>query len=102
METLKEFRKILMDQRIVIYTDHLNLLYNNEVSQRMVRWRQLLEEFGPCKIRHINGIQNVVTDGLSKLVMKPKAYDLLPLEEPLPRLEYVNFLKSNRKSASTC
>ena len=36
-ETLKEFRNILMGQRIIIHTDHLNLLYNKEASQRMIR-----------------------------------------------------------------
>jgi len=92
VETLKEFRNILMGQRIVIHTDHLNLLYNKEASQRMIRWRQLLEEFGPREIRHVKGVKNLVADGLSRLDMEPKAYDLLPSEDPLPRLEYVNLL----------
>ena len=50
VETLKEFQNILLGQRVIIHTDHLNLLYNKEASQRMVRWRQLLEEFCPTEI----------------------------------------------------
>ena len=58
----------------------------------MIRWRQFLEEFGPREICHVQGVKNLVADGLSRLDMEPKTYDLLPSEEPVPRLEYVNLL----------
>jgi hypothetical protein len=37
-------------------------------SQRVMRWRLLLEEYGP-DIRHIKGVDNVVEDAISRLPM---------------------------------
>ena len=38
----------------------------NSESQRVMRWRLLLEEFGP-NIIHIAGVDNIVADTLSRL-----------------------------------
>ena len=56
VETLKEFRGILLGHKIQIYTDHRNLEKINSAasSQRAMRWRILIEEFGP-KIVYIKG-----------------------------------------------
>ena len=66
METLKEFRNILLGQIIKVHTDHKNLVHESELktSQRVMRWRLLLEEFGP-EIVYIKGPKNVVADALS-------------------------------------
>jgi len=66
VETLKEFRNILLGQSITVHTDHKNLLYAKLPSDRMVRWRLLLEEYG-VKLVHIKGEDNVIADGLSRL-----------------------------------
>ena len=47
VETLKEFRNILLGQQIQIHTDHKNLTYKNFNTERVLRWRLILEEFGP-------------------------------------------------------
>ena len=67
VETLKEFRNILLGQRIKVFTDHKNLVHESELktSQRVMRWRLLLEEYGP-EIEYIKGPKNVVADALSR------------------------------------
>ena len=66
IETLKEFKNILMGQQIVVYTDHKNLTYNNFNTERVMRSPLLIEEFGPT-IEYIKGPKNIVADALSRL-----------------------------------
>ena len=83
METLKEFRNILLGQIIKVHTDHKNLVHESELktSQRLMRWRLLLEEFG-LEIVYIKGLKNVVADELNRL---PKQGDIVDdVEAVLP------------------
>ena len=64
--TLKEFRNILLGQQITVFTDHKNLTYTNFNTERVMRWRLVLEEFGP-DLQYIKGENNVVADALSRL-----------------------------------
>ena len=66
VETLKEFRSLLLGQRLVVHTDHKNIVYGNLSNDRIMRWRLLLEEFGP-EYEHIAGKDNVVADLLSRM-----------------------------------
>ena len=68
VETLKEFRTVLLGQRIIVYTDHKNLVNDASgmSSERVMRWRLMIEEFGP-DIRYIKGEDNTVADALSRL-----------------------------------
>jgi transposase InsO family protein len=66
VETLKEFRNILFGQQIVVHTDHKNILYKKLSNDRIIRWRLLLEEYGPEYV-HIAGRDNVVADALSRM-----------------------------------
>ena len=68
METLKEFRNILLGQKIVVHTDHKNLTCKNFNTDRVMRWRLILEEYGP-ELRYIKGEHNIVADALSRLDM---------------------------------
>ena len=70
VETLKEFRNILLGQRITVYTDHKNLTCKNQNSNRVMRWRLLIEEYGP-DIQHLPGEHNIVADALSRLDINP-------------------------------
>jgi RNase H-like domain found in reverse transcriptase/Integrase zinc binding domain len=66
VETLKEFKNILIGQRIRVYTDHKNLIYKDFNTERVLRWRLSIEEFGP-EILYVKGINNPVADALSRL-----------------------------------
>ena len=66
VETLKEFRNILLGQQIIVHTDHQNLTYKQFNSDRVMRWRLFIEEYSP-ELRYIKGSHNVVADALSRL-----------------------------------
>ena len=69
VETLKEFRTILMGQQLIIHTDHENLTFKHFNSDRVMRWRLFIEEYSP-DIRYIPGPKNVVADAMSRLEIK--------------------------------
>jgi len=89
VEGLKAFEGILRGQQLIVYTDHLNLLYNNMPTQRMVRWRLLLEEFNPI-VKHVAGEKNDAADALSRLDMSDKPYDVQEWDTPNPPLTYAD------------
>jgi hypothetical protein len=64
--TPKEFRNILLGQQTTVFADHKNLTCKNFDAERVMRWRLVLEEFGP-DLQHIKGERNVVADALSRL-----------------------------------
>ena len=66
VETLKEYRNILYGHEIVIETDHQNIVAEARLmaSDRVMRWRLLLEEYGPT-FKHVKGVDNVVADAIS-------------------------------------
>ena len=66
VETLKEYRNILLGQKIIVHTDHKNLTYKNFNTERVMRWRLVLEEYGP-ELQYIKGEKNIVADALSRL-----------------------------------
>ena len=68
VETLKEFRNILLGHKITVYTDHKNLVYKHFNTERVMRWRLVIEEFGP-ELKYIKGESNIVADALSRLGM---------------------------------
>jgi hypothetical protein len=76
-KTLKEFNGMLWGQRIIVYTDNKKLTRDGLglTSDRVARWRILLEEYAPGII-YIKGIHNTVTDANSRLDYDPS---LIPL-----------------------
>ena len=68
METLKEFKKIMLGQKSVSIHTTKNHRTNN-TTPRVMRWRLLIEEFGP-KLIYLPGVNNIVADCLSILEYK--------------------------------
>jgi hypothetical protein len=64
----KEFRNILLGQRIKVHTDHENLTYKTFNSEQVMRWQLYIEEYLP-ELQYIKGTHNVVPDALSWLDM---------------------------------
>jgi hypothetical protein len=72
VETLKEFDGMLWGQKIKVYTDRKNLMQDalGFTSDRVYRWRFLLEEHGP-EIIHIKGSHNTVAGAILRQDYKP-------------------------------
>jgi RNase H-like domain found in reverse transcriptase len=66
VKTLKEYRNILLGQQIEVFTDHKNLVYKTFNTEPVMRWRLIIEEFGP-KLTYIKGASNIVADALSRM-----------------------------------
>jgi hypothetical protein len=72
VETLKEFKGMLWGQKLVVCTDHKNLMQDTVglTCDRVYHWRLLLKEYGP-EIVNIKGIHNSVADAVSRLDFGP-------------------------------
>ncbi len=59
---------MLWGQQIKVYTDHTNLIRDalGLTTDRVYRWRLLLEEYAP-EIIYNKGIHNTVADAISQL-----------------------------------
>ncbi len=71
-KTLIEFKGTLWGQKIKVFTDHANLMRDalGLTSDRVYRWRLLLEEYRP-EIVYIKGIHNTKADTVSPLEYDP-------------------------------
>ena len=66
LETLKEFRNILLGQQVVVHTDHLNLTHKQFNTNCVVRWRLIIEEYG-VSLTYFEVTNSIVADALSRL-----------------------------------
>ena len=68
VETFCQFRSMLLGAKLFVYTDHRNLTHklSQFTTQHVLRWRLLLEEYGPT-FAYLPGPQNVIADALSRV-----------------------------------
>ena len=71
VETLKEFRTTLLGQQIKVHADQKNLTFANFNTERVLRWRMVLEEHDP-ELNNIQGEHDLVADMLSRLDLLPE------------------------------
>ena len=54
VEILRGFRNILFGHKLIVHTDHKNLLYRGLPTERISWWRMLLEEYD-VEYHHVKG-----------------------------------------------
>jgi hypothetical protein len=65
VETLQEYRTILLGHIIKIYKDHKNLTFANFKTDRVRHWQLIVEEYGPETV-YLPRVHNIVVDFLSR------------------------------------
>ena len=94
VETLKEFRSMLLGAVINIHTDHKNLTFENIKTQRVLRWRNYVEEYSPT-FHYVEGPTNVVADTFSRLHRKDELTKVLEGKIAAPKRILKNVMNSN-------
>ena len=102
VETLKEFKNILLGFSITVFTDHKNLTHDTMLlkSERVMCWRLLLEEFGP-EIKYVKGSKNLVADALSRLRTKTGNLVQDPVQNSSEALEEILGVKPATELSDT-
>jgi hypothetical protein len=65
----EKFRSYIVNSKVIVYTDHKAIKYllaKKDAKPRLIRWILLLQEFN-YEIRDKKGVENVVTDHLSRM-----------------------------------
>ena len=97
VECLREFKNILLGYEIEIWTDHKNLTHETTLmsSDRVMRWRLIIEEYGPT-LKYIEGESNVVADALTRLPMSnsPEEQSTNQLQARVSQVSNKEFLNS--------
>jgi hypothetical protein len=77
LDILIKFRSMLLGAKVNVYTDHKNITHqvSKFTTQRVMRWRLLLEEFGP-KFFYKKGEDNIVADAYSRVPTSSLQRDL--------------------------
>ena len=77
VETLKAYWNILLGHKIIVHTDHKNLVYKTFNTERVMHWRLLIEEYSP-ELHYIKGENSIVTNVLSRLGLKEEDSPWMP------------------------
>lgn len=66
LEAIRYFRILVCGRKIIVHTDHKNILARKPLDQsRAERWKSLLSEYD-IELKHIEGKENVISDCLSR------------------------------------
>ena len=74
VETTESHRSILVGFPLVFHSDHKNLSFDNFKSERVRRWRLLLEEY-IYEFVYTPGKANIIADMISRHPMQPISKD---------------------------
>lgn len=66
LKAMTHFKTIVFNCKTQIFTDNKNILNTKDLTNRLNRWRIILEEFD-YELKHIKGEDNIIADVLSRL-----------------------------------
>ena len=66
VELLREYRTMLLGFPVVVHTDHKNLIYPNETSLRVKRYKLILCEYR-LTMTYIKGERKIGADAFSRM-----------------------------------
>ncbi|RVW33133.1 Retrovirus-related Pol polyprotein from transposon 17.6 [Vitis vinifera] len=92
---LDKFRAYLVGSFIIVFTDHSALKYlltKQDAKARLIRWILLLQEFD-LQIKDKKGVENVVADHLSRLVIAHNSHSL-PINDDFPEESLMFLVKT--------
>ncbi|RVW87849.1 Transposon Ty3-G Gag-Pol polyprotein [Vitis vinifera] len=92
---LDKFRAYLVGSFIIVFTDHSalkHLLTKQDAKARLIRWILLLQEFD-LQIKDKKGVENVVADHLSRLVIAHNSHPL-PINDDFPEESLMFLVKT--------
>ena len=75
IETLKDFRYIILGQQSKVYTDHKNSTFKTFNTERVMRWRLILQEYNSDLI-YSQGYKNIAPDAKSRLDIVDTPYPI--------------------------
>jgi hypothetical protein len=75
----KELKHLLIGVKFLLRTDHKNLIYiNDTMTEMVIRWKIAVQEYD-FDIEHIPGVDNIVADGLSRLIPDEATSSTIPI-----------------------
>ncbi|RVX01239.1 Transposon Ty3-I Gag-Pol polyprotein [Vitis vinifera] len=92
---LENFELTLVGSFIIVFTDHSALKYlltKQDAKARLIRWILLLQEFD-LQIKDKKGVENVVADHLSRLVIAHNSHPL-PINDDFPEESLMFLVKT--------
>ena len=67
----KQLDYLIRGVKFTLRTDHKNLIYiNDTMTEMVIRWKIAVQDYD-FDIEHIPGVDNIVADGLSRLIADP-------------------------------
>jgi hypothetical protein len=96
VETLREYKCILLGHLITIYMDHKNLTFSNFTTDCVTCWQLRVEEYGP-KIVYLPGKRNIIADAISRLPKLKDPYDESTFLEEIKHCNTCQHYKTQRK-----
>ena len=88
----------MLGQQIKVYTDHKNLTYKTFNTERVMKWRLILEEYKPELIYYIQGSKNIGSGAFNPNMSLLVEHFSLEQEEVLHPVNYKTIMRYHQNN----